>query len=251
MIAVPNTNDYKPLNYLVDLSLDKVALCNQGANSRATILLTKRKETTDMPKTYAEVLTSLQPEAADAITKHIESQVADATAPLTEAVATLTANLAKATIAPAVVTPEVATPDLASMLKSVAPEILGYIDGINKQIKSLTDAQQASDVDTKFNLVKSIPLPEATLKSIIASATPEVFDVMKTAAAAIVTNTLKSAEGAAGEGAVVTTSNEAYAALEKAASKIALEKNITKEAAFGVACDENGALYAQYAKGVN
>ena len=62
-----------PQAALVDLSLSAVALCNEGANSRADILLYKRKETNSMPKTFEELLAALDTDAAAVVTKHIET----------------------------------------------------------------------------------------------------------------------------------------------------------------------------------
>ena len=62
-----------PQAALVDLSLSAVALCNEGANSRADILLYKRKETNSMPKTFEELMAALDTDAAAVVTKHIET----------------------------------------------------------------------------------------------------------------------------------------------------------------------------------
>jgi hypothetical protein len=67
---MPELTRSNPSFALVNLTLDAVALCNEGANSRADILLTKRKESQIMP-TFDELLKELTPESADVVTKHI------------------------------------------------------------------------------------------------------------------------------------------------------------------------------------
>ena len=57
------------------------------------------------------------------------------------------------------------------------------------------------------------------------------------------------AKGAAGEGSVVTSSDDAYEALEKHATDIAKSENVTPAVAFTMACDQHPELYAKYVKG--
>ena len=62
-------------NLLLDLDIDRVDLCSEGANSAAHIKLYKRKENAEM--NFEEVLAKLKPEHAEVITKAFDDAKAE------------------------------------------------------------------------------------------------------------------------------------------------------------------------------
>ena len=115
-----------PSTALVDLRLRAVALCNEGANSRADIIMTKRKENATMPKTYEELLQALQPDQAEILTKHIEginAQHEQTVAELNKTVTELTSKVegleksASAAVAPAEDVTKGMSPEVAELFK--------------------------------------------------------------------------------------------------------------------------------------
>lgn len=234
-----------PVAALVDLSLDAVALCNAGANSRADILLRKRKETKSMPKTFEELLASLTPEASETVTKHIEGLMADNTAKIASLEEQVN-KAAKSTPAPAAST----EPSADDVLKNADPAIKEYFEKMQGQMQQLLDAQANELVEKRYQLCKAIPVEEAELREVLKSASPKVIEVLTKAANAISESLLK-AKGTDASGQIVSgNSDDAYNVLEKRAKAIAVEKGITFEKAFTVACSEAPDTYKKYVEGV-
>lgn len=236
-----------PQSMLVDLDLDKVSLCNQGANSRAHILIAKRKENSDMPKTFEELLKALTPEQADMVNTHIagiEKAKDDIIKALTEDVTTLTGEVD--TLKKSVPTKEEGTEDI---MKNASPEIAAYIAKLKGSVDQLVADREEVLAKERFELVKAIPVDEAKLKSVLKSASPAVFEILKAAATAVETTVLDKGKGKEEQNDFTETAAKAYDALDKAAKAIALEKSMTFEQAFTEACVANPEIYAKYVKG--
>lgn len=232
-----------PQAALVDLSLSAVALCNEGANSRADILLYKRKETNSMPKTFEELMAALDTDAADVVTKHIETlRAADQTTikNLQGEVDTLK------TAAPAAQAPA----HEEDVLKGASPEVRALFEKMQGTVNQLLAAQEASVVEERYQKCKALPCEEATLREVLKSASPATVSILEAAANAIAEG-LHKATGASASGTIKTgTADEAYAALEKSAKTIAAEQGITFEKAFTEACQRDPDTYRKYVEGV-
>lgn len=232
-----------PQAALVDLSLSAVALCNEGANSRADILLYKRKETNSMPKTFEELMAALDTDAAAVVTKHIETlRAADQTTikNLQGEVDTLK------TAAPAAQAPA----HEEDVLKGASPEIRALFEKMQGQMNQLLAAQEASVVEERYQKCKALPCEEATLREVLKSASPATVSILEAAANAIAEG-LHKATGTSASGTIKTgTADEAYAALEKSAKTIAAEQGITFEKAFTEACQRDPDTYKKYVEGV-
>lgn len=250
---------FQPQAYLIDINLDKVALCNQGANSGANILLTKRKESTNMPKTLKEIMDALDTDAAaviekaktDAIALAVTDAVAKAVKEKDVEITTLTETVAKATT---VVTPA-ATPEgdnLATLLKSVDPKLASMVTDLQKSVEQLQNEQLEGIATSRYNAVKAIPgVDEKDLKAVLKSISPAGYAILKAAADAVSKTVLKDGAGSEGEGnAFANVSDAAYDTLEKSAKELMTVEKCTYEAAFTKACTQNPTLYKQYAKGV-
>lgn len=250
---------FQPHAYLVNINLDKVALCNQGCNSRANILLTKRKEPTNMPKTLQEIMDALDPEVAAVITKAQTDAIAGAVAASDKEkdekdkkIESLTAEVAKAKATVTVTPPATEGTDLETLLKSVDPKIAAMVTDLKKSVEQLQNEQLENIAKARYDAVKAIPgVDENELKTVLKSISPAGYNILKAAADAVEKSVLKDPAGVAGEGeAFSNISDAAYASLEKSAKEIMAVNKCTFEVAFTEACTQNPAVYKSYSKGV-
>lgn len=232
-----------PQAALVDLSLSAVALCNEGANSRADILLYKRKETNSMPKTFEELMAALDTDAAAVVTKHIETLRAADQATIQNLQGEV--NTLK-TAAPAAQAPA----HEEDVLKGASPEVRALFEKMQGTVNQLLAAQEASVVEERYQKCKALPCEEAALRDVLKSASPATVSILEAAANAIAEG-LHKATGTSASGTIKTgTADEAYAALEKSAKTIAAEQGITFEKAFTEACQRDPDTYKKYVEGV-
>lgn len=248
-MSVEKTNRITPSNpstALVDLRLRAVALCNEGANSRADIIMTKRKEKATMPKTYEELLQALQPEQAEILTKHIaginaahEQDIAKLNQTITELNGKVE-TLEKKTPAPA-----------EDVTKGMSPEIAELFKRQQATIDQLLADKADALATQRFEKCKAIPVAEDELKSVLKSASPAVVTILEKAAAAILTKTHTPEGSSANPEFVGTSANDLYGKLEKSANAI-MEQNpaLTFEQAFTQACSADPETYKKYTEEV-
>ena len=173
---------------LVDLSLDAVALCNEGANSRADIIFTKRKESVSMPTNFEELLKALQPEQAGIVTKHIAGVEAAKDAEigkLNGQIKDLTAEKTKLEGQVAELTKNQKPAAEEDVLKSLSPELQAMFKKQQETISSLVADKAEELAKSRFEKCKAIPCEEAQLKDVLKSASPAVVSILEAAAAAI------------------------------------------------------------------
>lgn len=238
---------------LVDLSLNAVALCNEGCNSRADILLIKsRKEGVNMPKTFEELLKALQPEQADIVTKHIagvEAAKDEVIKGLNEQIADLSGQVTN--LSGQVDTLQKSKPTAEEdVLKGLSPELQAMFKKQQETIDGLLAAQAEDLAKSRFEKCKAIPCEEAELKDVLKSASPAVVAILEKAAAAIEKGT-HTATGTDGNPAFVGTSaDDLYGKLEKSAKELmAANEGMTFEKAFTEACAADPETYQKYVKG--
>lgn len=241
-----------PSTTLVDLQLRAVALCNEGANSRADIILTKRKENATMPKTFEELLKSLQPEDAEMLQKHIAGIEQKATAvvsKLNTQVTELTNRVEELSKAkPAEV--QTAQPE-TDVLKGVSPEVAELFKKQQATIDGLLADRAEALANARFEKCKAIPAEEASLKAVLKTASPAVVELLEKAAAAIEKSS-HTPEGTTGNPQFVGTStDDLYGVLEKSAKEIMkTNAGMTFEGAFAEACSRDPETYRKYTEGV-
>jgi hypothetical protein len=158
-MTMPNT--FTPLFTLVDMNLEAVALCSQGANSRANILLTKSMKEGNSKMGINEILAGLSEEAQATLTKHIEETatanvtkaVEDAVAPLNAKIAELEAtnksleeNAAKAT--------QPAEPE--DFTKSLPEPARKQFEEMQKSLAALQAERAEALAKSRFEVVKAI-----------------------------------------------------------------------------------------------
>lgn len=228
---------------LVDLSLDAVALCGQGANTRADIILCKRKETKSMPQTFEELMKGLEPDAAALVTKHIEGLQAADQATIGQLQGKISELEKSATQTP----PPAAQQE--DVFKGASPEMMAEIQKMRTALQAMQD-QQANDLaEKRYQMCKAIPVEEAKLRDVLKSVSPAALEVL-TAAAKAIESTLMKGTGTGVDGVMQTGSaNDAYATLEKSAKTIAAAEGITFEKAFTEACNRDPATYQKYVEG--
>lgn len=240
---MPRPTPSNPMTALVNLDLTAVALCEEGANSRAHILLTKRKENTSM--TFEDLMKALNPEQAKIVSDHIaeiETAKDKAINDLNGQVTALTGeneDLKKAK-------PVEQTEDI---MKNVSPEVKAMVEKLQSQVSELVADREEVLANERFAKVKALPVAEDELKSVLKAASPAVITILEKAAAAISAGL--GATGTAANGDMHDESaNDQYAKLEKSAKKIMEEDSMTFEKAFTVACERDPETYKKYVKGV-
>lgn len=240
-----------PSTAVVDLQLRAVALCNEGANSRADIILAKRKENEAMPKTFEELLKSLQPEVAQMLQKHIEgiqAKAADDCAKLNNQVEELSKKVTELEKAQPVAAEQ---PTPTDVLKGVSPEVAELFKKQQNMIDGLLADRAEALAKARFEKCKAIPADETSLKEVLKTASPTVVEILEKAAAAIIEKT-HTPEGTTGNPQFVGTSaNDLYGQLEKSAKDIMKSNSgMTFEAAFTEACNRDPETYRKYTEGV-
>lgn len=239
---------------LVDLSLGAVALCNEGANSRADIIFTKRKESVSMPTNFEELLKALQPAQADIVTKHIAGVEAAKDAEigkLNGQIATLTTEKTNLEGQVAELTKNQKPAAEEDVLKSLSPELQALFKKQQETIAGLVADKADELAKSRFEKCKAIPCEEAQLKEVLKSASPAVVSILEAAAAAIEKG-LETATGRDTDPAFTGSSaTDQYGKLEKSAKEIMLKNaGMTFEKAFAMACDADPDTYKKYVEGV-
>ena len=242
---MPGSTQEIPRTTIVDLSLNAVALCNTGANSRAYIVLNKRKENNSMSMTYEELLKSLKPEHAAVIKEHLDNAVNAAKEEVKGQQDTV--EKGKATEQPQAAA---AQPEDDPVMKNLPEEVKKKFEEMQKTIATLAEERATEMVNKRYEACKALPVEEEELKSVLKAASPAVFEILKKAAAALEAKT-HSPSGTDNTGELQKTADAVYAKLEKAARKLQEEnKDLTFEQAFVKATEQDPETYAVYSKGV-
>lgn len=271
---------------LKDLVVDRVDLVDEGANSAAFIELFKRKEISEV-MSLEEILSKLKPEHAEVIKQAIdanESELAkargdleaangaleEANSKLEEANATIETLKAKkcpecgevldedGKCPNGCTTAKSASFDEAETLKSMPENVREVFlkmraqkEAAEELVRKNAEEKAEAEAIAKAASLKAIPVEQERLVGIIKSASQDVVDLLTSINAAIEATVLEEVGKNAGNGAAkeVSTSDQAWEALEKKACEIAKRDNVTKEKAMSTALSENPDLYREYLKG--
>jgi len=271
------------LTLLEDLIIDRVDLCDEGANSEAFIELYKRREKSSMD--VQEILKQLTPEHAKVVQDAIDSSAAS----LKEAQESLAKaceerDMAKTDLEATQKELEEAKTELEAAqeaqaaheaeeaekdkkgkgtvsfdqtetFKSMPEEAKEYLSLIKQQkeaaeeeLRKSKEAALEAEAVAKAAALKAIPVEPEKLASVIKSASPEVVEMLETINSALESTVLsevgKSAAGESGDGAA-----DAWAKIDSKAKEIAERDNITKAKAVSQVITENPELYREYLKG--
>lgn len=266
---------------ITDLTIDRVDLVEEGANSAAFIRLYKSR---GEKMNYESILKSLKPEHAAVV----EAEVAKAKEALDtanqtivekeasiEALNTKVAELEEAakkkpckkeddmddddkcdgSCGKSDKTGGSASFDETEVVKSMPEEARQLFakmrmqkEAAEEELRKAKEAEADADAKNKAAMLKSLPIEQSDLVDFI-KANPTSFDMLNTIAAAI-DGAVFNEVGKSKDGSVFsTTSNDAWGQIEKEAKAIAASEGITEQAAVGRVIKEKPELYKQYLEG--
>jgi hypothetical protein len=245
-------------NVLKDLVIDRVDLVDEGANSEAYIKLYKRKEPKNM--NFDEILKSLDPEAVKVVNAEMDKAKAEVPADVVAKLETAEADLKKAKDEKDVVAAELAkakestkedsTPE--DVMKSLDPAVQEIFKSMKAQkeaaeaiAKQLSDQKIEDEAIAKARELKALPTDEKALVSIVKSATPEVFELLKSVNKLIDESEILKQKGSEGS----DSNTDAWSKIEKAADELVVSEKITKEKAIDKVIKAQPDLYREYLKG--
>lgn len=118
-------------------------------------------------------------------------------------------------------------------------------EAAEEQVRKAAEEKLEAEAVAKAASLKSLPVEQETLVSILKNCDQAVVDVLTTVAAAIDGTTLTEI-GKSGKGKV---NADAWEKIEAEADKIVERDSVTKQKAIGVAIKENPELYREYLNG--
>lgn len=271
---------------ITDLTIDRVDLVEEGANSAAFIRLYKSR---GEKMSYESILKSLKPEHAEVI----KAEVAKAKEALDTAnqtivekdanIATLNTKVAEleeaakrksckkeddmedddegegcnggGSCGKSSKTGGGASFDETEVVKSMPEEVRQLFakmrmqkEAAEEELRKAKEAEADADAKNKAAMLKSLPIEQSELVDFI-KANPTSFDMLSTIAAAI-DGAVFNEVGKSKEGSTFsTTSNDAWGQIEKEAKAIAASDGITEQAAVARVIKEKPELYKQYLEG--
>lgn len=253
-------------NIILDLSVDRVDLVNEGANSAAFIRLYKGKEVvSDM--NFEELLAKMKPENADIVRaeiarakEEVPAETADELKEAKDALETSVSELEKAKDSLKGVEEELAkaketTSEVSEeeVLKGLDPAVQEIFKSIKAQkeaaetiAKALTEQKATDEAIAKSKELVNLPVEEAKLVELAKSVSDEVFEVLKAASVAIGESDLLIEKG---KGKGDNAGTDAWTRIEKKADAIVLTDKITKEHAIKRVIQESPELYREYLNG--
>ena len=251
---------------LDDLTVDRVDLVNEGANSAAFIEIFKRKET-EGTMDFAEIISKMKPEHAEVINQHVANLTSDLekargdldVANQTIAEKTEALDAAEATIATYKAKEEEPVAKSAEeneeeVLKSL-PENLreSFIkmkeqrDAAEEQVRKAAEEKVEAEAVAKAATLKALPVEQSVLVDILKKCDQNVVDVLGAAAEAIESTIL--AEVGKSKAQAGSKTADPWSAIESKADEIVARDSVTKQRAIGIAIKENPELYKEYLDG--
>lgn len=270
---------------ITDLTIDRVDLVEEGANSAAFIRLYKSR---GEKMSYESILKSLKPEHAAVV----EAELAKAKEALDTAnqtivekdasIADLNAKVAEmeevakrkpckkeddmedddegkgcggGSCGKSSKTGGSTSFDETEVMKSMPEEARQLFakmrmqkEAAEEELRKAKEAEADADAKNKATLLKSLPVEQSELVDFI-KANPSSFDMLSTIAAAI-DGAVFNEVGKSKEGSTFNASaNDAWGQIEKEAKAIAATEGITEQAAVGRVIKEKPELYKQYLEG--
>lgn len=246
---------------LKEITLTKIALCAQGANSEAHIQLFKNQEGGPKVMNYEELRKSLTEDQLKVLDGEIAKAKSDAKAEGMEegkkegkkegkAEAEAEAKLNKST---GNMTEE-------ELLKSMDPGMAEMYKSMKAQkeaaealAKSALEEKIENDAIAKTSVLKSLPGETSEIKELYKSLmntdskiANQVIDILSKANSAIEESELLKSKGSDAAGSTVGSSESAWSEIEKAATDMAKSEKISIAKATDKVIKENPALYKKY-----
>lgn len=145
--------------------------------------------------------------------------------------------------------------DTETLTKGLDPQVAAYIEQIKKQKEAAEEAaREAIAKERHMNAVnkaaelKALPIAADELVSFIEKSSDETVDMLSAIAKGI-EGTVLSEVGKSTDKTFSTSSSDAWARIEKAAEKLAVERNVSVAKATGMVIKEQPALYKEYLEG--
>jgi small-conductance mechanosensitive channel len=260
---------------LEDLTVDRVDLVDEGANSAAFIALYKRKEqsyTMDVKDIIAKMTTE-HASVIQAEFDRLNGEVVKAT----ETTDTITAEHATATKSLEKATGDLKTTNDELVSTKSELETLkasdGTLDEDDALMKSMPEAarefvlkmktqkeaaeqavikakeaEKEADAIAKAATLKALPVEQSKLVEVLKGASPDLLEVL-TAVSNAMNDSVLGEIGKNHTGATNLTQNESWAKIEAKGKEIAKERSISKAKAITAAVEENPDLYKAYLEG--
>lgn len=145
--------------------------------------------------------------------------------------------------------------DTEALTKGLDPQVAAYIEQIKKQKEAAEEAaREAIAKERHMNAVnkaaelKALPIAADELVSFIEKSSDETVDMLSAIAKGI-EGTVLSEVGKSTDKTFSASSSDAWARIEKAAEKLAVERNVSVAKATGMVIKEQPALYKEYLEG--
>lgn len=145
--------------------------------------------------------------------------------------------------------------DTETLTKGLDPQVAAYIEQIKKQKEAAEEAaREAIAKERHMNAVnkaaelKALPIAADELISFIEKSSDETVDMLSAIAKGI-EGTVLSEVGKSTDKTFSASSSDAWARIEKAAEKLAAERNVSVAKATGMVIKEQPALYKEYLEG--
>lgn len=252
---------------LEDLIVDRVDFVDEGANSAAFIEICKRKEQNN-PMEFSEILSKMKPEHSSVVQAKLDelsvdlakaredldaanTTIADQEGKLNEANEALAkANEELETLK--ATDPAAGTESDEDVLKAMPENIREEFLKMRAQKEAAEEQVRKNEADkieaeavAKAATMKSLPVDQDTLVSVLKNCDKTVADILSAAAAAI-DGTVLTEVGKSGEG---KPTHDAWEKIESEAEKVAKRDSITKQKAIAVVIKEQPELYREYLNG--
>lgn len=145
--------------------------------------------------------------------------------------------------------------DTETLTKGLDPQVAAYIEQIKKQKEAAEEAaREAIAKERHMNAVnkaaelKALPIAADELISFIEKSSDETVDMLSAIAKGI-EGTVLSEVGKSTDKTFSASSSDAWARIEKAAEKLATERNVSVAKATGMVIKEQPELYKEYLEG--
>ena len=248
-------------NKVIKLSIDRVDLVDEGANSASFIELIKRRrpETMDVQ----EILSKMRPEEASvlqtALTEKdaalaksnelIASNNATSEAELAKrdsTISTLNGQLETVTKAKAIDTEEELIKSMPENVRKAFTDMKLQKETAEEAIRKAKEASDELEAITKSKELQALNASDDELVSIVKGCSPEVFEILKKASKQVEDNLLTPV----GKSHLGGAASDSWDRINKSADALrATDSSLTKEQAVTKVLTDNPALYDEYLQG--
>lgn len=262
-------------NLMIDLTVDRVDLVDEGANSAAHICLFKSKGGKNS-MTYEEILAKMKPEHREVVEAELDKakcevpeeaqkkieQADELQKQLDEANEKLEntedeLNKAKEELEAQEVAKSKGEPEFEDVLKGLDPSVQEVFksmqaakEAAEAEVAKAKEAKQHEEAVAKAKELKGLPTEEEKLvEAIKKGIEPEVLAILKAASTALEESGLFKSQGSDAKEDKEATGDDAWAVIETKAEAVAKSKGMSMAKAIDTVLKENPDLYNRYIQG--